>query len=209
VVGSSAVVDEPAEVREQNEQLHEEELPADAIVWATGYVPDGGVAELFDAGSRALLLDECGGLRLYHRIVPVAEELGGLAFVGRVLSTSDVTVSFVQSEWLAALVSKDLSLPPAAERAAEAERHRAASRRFSADGAAPAAGHADVSLPLIHTYLDRLVSEVCTARGGRRLAAWLPWHLRFRWVRYLLPLRAADYAALLLGDKEDRIRKRM
>jgi hypothetical protein len=156
---------------------------------------------LFDAGSRALLLDEEGGLRLHQRIVPVAEELSGLAFVGRVLSTSDVTVSFVQSEWLAALVAKELTLPPAAERAAEAERHRTASRRFSTGSGGKVAGHADVSLPLIHAYLDRLVSEVCLARRGRWPAARLPWHLRFRWVRYLLPLRAADYAALLLGDE--------
>ena len=99
---------------------------------------------------------------------------------------------FVQAEWIASLVSGELELPTLAERAAEAKLHRAVSRRF------PAAGHAEVSIPLIHDYLDTLVVEVVAARRGRSYRSRQPWYLRLRLVRYLLPLCAADYASLLL-----------
>ena len=137
-------------------------------------------------------------LALYRRIVPVDAALGGLAFVGRVLSTSDVSAAFVQAEWVAAVCAGELRLPSTAERAAEAEHQLPAPRRFSAASAA----HAPVAVPLVHAYLDELVAELLTARWRRRGRRRVGLRLRLGkfargLLRYLSPLRAADYACVL------------
>ena len=79
-------------------------LEADAVIWATGYDSDAaGPSILDDATLSQLRRPGSEELALYEYVLPVSDELRGLAFIGRVLSTSDVTVSFVQAESLQSL----------------------------------------------------------------------------------------------------------
>ena len=110
---------------------------------------------------------------------------------------------------MAAVYTGAITLPSPAERAAASEHHLALHcRRFCA---APSY-HSEVALPQIHRYLDRLVAQLMTARRGpqRQRAGGMAgggalslcsnrlyccvYHL----MRYVRPLRSADYAALLL-----------
>lgn len=174
-------------------------LELDAIIWATGYDSKGAFENLFDGDTRALLCGEEGELRLYKHMVPVSSGLEGLAFIGRVLSASDVTVSFVQAEWFASVCCNEVRLPTTAERAAEADFHHASCRHFGSSASA----HLQVALPLIHTYLDGLVAELQAARrkcGSVSEVSWWRSIIRFPFdlFRYLRPLRSADYASDLL-----------
>ena len=177
-------------------------VEADAIVWATGYESDA-MLSLFDRQTVAKLRGHDGSwLALYRRILPLSEDLRGLAFIGRVLTTSDVAVSFVQAEWLAAVWCGAVQLPTMTEQAAEVEAIQRESRRFSSRSS----GHADVAIPSIHSYLDELVAEVVAARRRgeeREEGRWRGLSRRasglVRWLSmYVRPLRAADYAELLL-----------
>mmetsp|Transcript_26940 Transcript_26940/g.85720 ORF Transcript_26940/g.85720 Transcript_26940/m.85720 type:complete len:545 (-) Transcript_26940:512-2146(-) len=179
-------------------ELRERRLVADVIIWATGYDSRGVVEGMFDEVTLGQLQrrgrerdPQDRGLALYRRMVPVSDNLQGLAFVGRVLSSSDITVSFVQAEWFASLCSGQLKLPRGAVREEEAQQCAVEQQRFPL----ARSGHAEVSLPMIHTYLDKLVSDITAARQQARHSG-VARYLRST-LRFFRPLHAADYAVLL------------
>ncbi|CAJ1413240.1 unnamed protein product [Effrenium voratum] len=153
-----------------------EELPAQVVIFATGYQECW--SHLFDPDLVAALAPHGDGPDLYKQILPT-EEVPGLAFIGRILSTCDIVVSHVQAQWLARLLGGSFAAPGLPSRRAAARRYRAWRNQFL-----PSTGAASRrSVPRVFSYLEELMDDW---QEGRRAGC----------LDFFRPLRAVNLAVL-------------
>ncbi|CAJ1365432.1 unnamed protein product [Effrenium voratum] len=151
-----------------------EELPAQVVIFATGYQECW--SHLFDPDLVAALAPHGDGPDLYKQILPT-EEVPGLAFIGRILSTCDIVVSHVQAQWLARLLGGSFAAPGLPSRRVAARRYRAWRNQFL-----PSTGAASRrSVPRVFSYLEELMDDW---QEGRRAGC----------LDFFRPLRAVNLA---------------
>ena len=146
---------------------------------------------------------------LYKLILPTGD-VPNLAFLGRILSTCDIVTSFVQAEWLAALLAGKFSYPSREERkafaallgpewllrccvdsqwlvlCAEIRRYRAWRLRFT-----PKTTTTFLATPSVHAYFDELLWDLSDSSSDLHSGSCVSTLLE-----QFLPLRASRYAKL-------------
>ncbi|CAK9026601.1 unnamed protein product [Durusdinium trenchii] len=132
-------------------------LTADVVVFATGYQESW--SKLFDEETLKALDPHGEGPELYKLILP---DLPGLAFLGRILTTCDIVTSFVQAQWLQALLAHQIPRPAPAVRQPTQKSYREWRRSF-----APVVGHTMVAVPRVFDYLDELMDDLQVWPSGR------------------------------------------
>eukprot|EP00434_Breviolum_minutum_P043493 symbB.v1.2.038775.t1/scaffold6156.1/size20464/3 len=150
LTGTSVVV-EDAITKTRKEQ------PADVVVFATGYRECW--SKLFDEETLAAL-DPYGdgSLDLFKLMLPQVPQL---AFVGRVLTTCDIVTSFIQAQWLAALLQGHFSWPNLSTRIQWSQRYRQWRQMFG-----PKSGQTFIAVPRVFSYFDELMSDLDIPKLG-------------------------------------------